>query len=57
MFEIPGSNISSVFISEDVVLGKCPPKYSYSSVTDTNEREGDPLDQRNVFNASRAVNS
>ena len=56
MFEIPGSNISSVFISDEVVMGKSPPKYSYSSESDESLREGDILDERNI-NASRAVNS
>ena len=30
MFEVPGSSITSVHIDEDVVTGKCPPKYQYS---------------------------
>lgn len=39
MFEIPGSNISSVYIDEDVVLGKSGPKYIYSSIPHSEENE------------------
>lgn len=36
MFEVPGSNITGVHIDEDVVTGKCPPKYEHSTqITET----------------------
>lgn len=31
MFETPGSNVTSVHISEEVALGKCSPIYEKSS--------------------------
>ena len=31
MFEVPGSDISAVCISEDTVMGHCPPVYQYST--------------------------
>eukprot|EP00731_Ephydatia_muelleri_P016874 Em0009g1298a len=37
MFEAPGSNVTSVHISEDTVVGKCPPKYEYSVDVQTTE--------------------
>ena len=38
MFEVPGSSITSVHINEDVVAGKCPPKYEYSVDTQGADR-------------------
>lgn len=40
MFEIPGSNISSVEISDEVVAGTIPPKYVRTS-TDSKEETTD----------------
>lgn len=41
MFEVPGSTVTSVHISEDTVTGKCPPKYEYSVDIQTTEiRQG-----------------
>ena len=31
MFEVPGSDISAVYINEETVLGRCPPAYHYTS--------------------------
>ncbi|XP_015793100.1 ATP-dependent Clp protease ATP-binding subunit clpX-like, mitochondrial [Tetranychus urticae] len=45
MFEIPGSNISAVYIDEDVVVGNSKPKYMYSTSTEQSENES--FDERN----------
>ena len=37
MFEIPGSNINSVRITEDYVKGESGPVYDYSTVSDVEE--------------------
>lgn len=39
MFEIPGSNITSVYIDEDAVLGKSRPKYAYSTISQSAEND------------------
>ncbi|XP_025077992.1 ATP-dependent Clp protease ATP-binding subunit clpX-like, mitochondrial, partial [Pomacea canaliculata] len=41
MFEVPGSNISTVVVTEDVVKGKSPPRYIYSSRTMDSEADED----------------
>ncbi|XP_053207342.1 ATP-dependent Clp protease ATP-binding subunit clpX-like, mitochondrial isoform X2 [Panonychus citri] len=46
MFEIPGSNITEVFIDEDVVMGNCKPKYIYSSSSEQSS-ESEPFEERN----------
>lgn len=39
MFEVPGSDVKTVLITEDCVKGLCPPEYirGPSSSTDTDE--------------------
>jgi ATP-dependent Clp protease ATP-binding subunit ClpX len=54
MFEIPGSNITSVEITEDVVSGNSDPKY----VRTTEEKEDSSSDDHyDTENATRAVNN
>lgn len=57
MFEIPGSNISSVQISEDVVNGKSQPLYTRSSSANANAGTQEEYDKTGSKNASRAVNN
>ena len=35
MFEVPGSNVKTVHIDEDTVLGKQPPRYEYHTDSDS----------------------
>lgn len=35
MFEVPGSNVKSIHIDEDAVLGKQAPRYEYHSDSDS----------------------
>jgi ATP-dependent Clp protease ATP-binding subunit ClpX len=58
MFEIPGSNICSVEITEDVVQGKAAPNYVRSSTSESSEsHESGDFSGRGTANASRAVNN
>ena len=52
MFEIPGSDVSSVHITEDVVLGKAKPQYirSSSSTSNVHEVYDRPADQERAIN-------
>lgn len=56
MFEIPGSNICSVEIDEDVVMGQQNPKYVRSSGAPCDPSQ-DSYDNGAETNASRAVNN
>lgn len=57
MFEIPGSNITSVLITEDVVDGKNQPIYTRASSTSSNSSSQEEYENRSNENASRAVNN
>ena len=35
MFEVPGSDVTAVYIDEEVVRGRKPPQYGYASDTQT----------------------
>lgn len=54
MFEIPGSDVSSVHITEEVVLGKEKPQYirssSASAVNDVYDRSDSTVDQKRAIN-------
>lgn len=59
MFEIPGSNIRSVAISEDVVTGEHPPRYVRTSEDD--DSSASPPASHDQYDsgesATRAVNN
>ena len=56
MFEIPGSNICSVEIDEEVVMGHQSPKYVRSSGSSCDPSH-DTYDNGAESNATRAVNN
>lgn len=39
MFEVPGSDVKTVHITEDCVKGVCPPEYIKHSPSTTNSNE------------------
>lgn len=47
MFEIPGSDISSVVITEEVVQGKEKPLYTCKDMTSENASQEEDYDSRN----------
>ena len=56
MFEIPGSNITSVEINEEVVSGNCAPKYVRTTEEDSSN-DSSSHDHYDNENATRAVNN
>ncbi|XP_054160665.1 ATP-dependent Clp protease ATP-binding subunit clpX-like, mitochondrial [Oppia nitens] len=56
MFDIPGSDVSSVHITEDVVLGKAKPQYVRSSSSSTPPIQ-DVVDSDSTVDQKRAINT
>lgn len=56
MFETPGGNVSSVHVTEDVVLGKCPPDYVRSTTSSIHDVY-DGSDSSGIDQESRAINT
>lgn len=54
MFETPGTNITSVHITEDVVLSKSSPEYVRSSSTSSSR---DSRERRESNDQERAINT
>jgi len=55
MFEIPGSNISSVEVTEDAVNGKAPPVYRYAAPEAPTEDMASDDNDENSSNGPRAA--
>ena len=37
MFEVPGSDVTAVYIDDEVVRGRKPPRYEYDTQTEEND--------------------
>lgn len=48
MFEIPGSDINSVRVTEDVVKDLCKPIYVHGKITEPEDEDPTVVDQRAV---------